>query len=143
MNDVVLARVLNGAVWLDENYRGWWKVIDLVKLDIACGESCILGQVFASLPADQQARMRAEVVRRAGLVPFSTINGQINGYTVLVFFHDLPQAGRVNGFWRGWPFSPDSVEAQDLNDMWIKTILSYRLMNTTLDELTTPVAVPA
>lgn len=144
MNDVALARVLHGAAWLDENYRGWWKTIDLVKLDIARGESCILAQVFASLPADQQARMRAEVAGRDGSVPFaSIINGRINGYTVLVFFHDLSQAGLPYGFWQGFTFAPNSIQAQDLNDMWIKTILSYRLMNTTLEDLTTPVAVPA
>ncbi len=141
MNDVALARVLNGASWLDENYPGWWKTIDLVKLDVAHGDKCILGQLFDSLPTEQQEKMRAVVACQDGLVP--VVNGRINGYTVLVFFHNLPQAGLPYGFWQGFTFAPNSIRAEDLNDVWIKTILSYRLMNVTLDELTAPVAVPA
>ena len=144
MNDVALARVLNGASWLDENYPGWWKTIDLVKLDIVSGNLCILAQVFASLPVDRQTEIRAVVARQDDLVPFaSTVNGRINGYTVLVFFHNLPQAGLPYGFWQGFALAPNSIRAEDLNDVWIKTILSYRLMNTTFEELTAPVAVPA
>lgn len=141
MNDVALARVLNGAAWLDENYLGWWKTIDVVKLDIARGDKCILTQVFEALPADRQEKMRAEVIRRGYLLP--TSSGRANGYSVIVFFHDLPQAGLPYGFWQGFTFGPNSTRADDLNEMWIKTILSYRLINATLDELTAPVAVPA
>lgn len=39
-------RAKRGARWLDENFPGWEKRINLRTLQLETGESCICGQVF-------------------------------------------------------------------------------------------------
>jgi hypothetical protein len=48
MSNLRLARVRakRGARWLDENFPGWEKRINLNTLELANGEQCICGQVF-------------------------------------------------------------------------------------------------
>ena len=51
MADTYKARVERGAVLLDELVNeNWWERIDIPTLDMACGEHCILGQLFDSDP---------------------------------------------------------------------------------------------
>lgn len=40
-----IANVVRGAAWLDDNFPGWERKIDLSILDINVGDSCICGQV--------------------------------------------------------------------------------------------------
>jgi hypothetical protein len=46
MKLTVEERVANGARWLDENFPGWEKRINIKTLDLENGQSCICGQVF-------------------------------------------------------------------------------------------------
>lgn len=39
-------RVQAGATFLDANVPGWWKKIDLEKLDISSPFDCIIGQLY-------------------------------------------------------------------------------------------------
>lgn len=138
MSEDAAVRVERGSAWLDEQYPGWFASIDLMSLDVAHGDKCVLGQVFGQLPADRQERMRSRVAGRRYWVP--TVAGRYNGYTVMVFLHELFQAGLPYGFWQGFPFGPNSLSAKDLNEEWIRVIISRLMGDVTMESLEEQVA---
>jgi hypothetical protein len=46
----IAERVARGAALLDEREPGWWKRIDLGKLDLASTCRCVLGQLWDDAP---------------------------------------------------------------------------------------------
>lgn len=42
------ACVKRGALFMDKQYPGWHKSIDISILDIGCSDDCILGQIFGN-----------------------------------------------------------------------------------------------
>jgi hypothetical protein len=47
--DPVAERVKRGAALLDEKRAGWWRDIDLARLDLRSGCDCVIGQVGGTL----------------------------------------------------------------------------------------------
>lgn len=138
MNDVLKARVLEGAAWLDETYPGWWKSIDLGLLDMADGCACVLGQVFSGLPAQEQDRIVNVLAKRlaflGGFDSVQTWEVRVrydNGFANMVRLHNLPAMGMGYGFVALTP-----LDLAKLLDEWTQLIISYRMQaQPDIDEL--------
>jgi hypothetical protein len=46
MTDSIETLVARGVALLDEKLPGWWKRIDVIKLDLGSGCGCVLGQTW-------------------------------------------------------------------------------------------------
>lgn len=47
MDDSIINRVVNGAVWLDRVNPGWAESINLDTLDMEATSHCVLGQLYS------------------------------------------------------------------------------------------------
>jgi hypothetical protein len=53
IDEKVLERVKRGLKWLEETHgTGWEDKIDLKTLNLRCGETCVLGQVYGEAGAN-------------------------------------------------------------------------------------------
>lgn len=56
----IQSRVRAGATWLDQHRPGWVGSIDLITLDVADPECCVLGQVCGYWPSELNSNPVAE-----------------------------------------------------------------------------------
>lgn len=59
-------RVAAGATYLDEHEPGWWKLIELGRLNLASGCRCVLGQLEMARTGDPWSNY-CDAVDRLGL----------------------------------------------------------------------------
>lgn len=105
-------RVANGARWLDENFPGWEKRINIKTLDLSYGEDCICGQVFK-----RKAREYASGFDYAYSTLFEEANSWITELVPEEQYSRATQVAYVLGFTTGYPSS--SVQWKNLQKAWV------------------------
>ena len=134
-------RVQAGSAWLDVNYPGWWKTIDLVDLDLSTCRYCVLGQVWTGhIPAEERRQLLAQVIRASEQadcwsgVNLDTVAIKVgNGYTWLRQVHKLTPLDTTRmGFALSGDEAPmgfDRTRAawDGLGDEWVRVIIGRRL----------------
>jgi hypothetical protein len=81
MKLTVEERVANGARWLDENFPGWEKRINIKTLDLENGQSCICGQVFKRKAANWSKKEHIDYRDGDGYVyAYSTLFSEANSW---------------------------------------------------------------
>lgn len=128
-DSTVEARVAQGAAWLDTNFPGWERVIDLATLDLADGGVCILGQIGAHIGVSMGCYVNA----KGRIFGSPGSNEYQDGFSLLV--DQLPDWSRKFGFLRDFD-SPnyDSAYAE-LDAAWTSLIKERFGSGTLSDEV--------
>ena len=88
-------RVARGAAYMDENYPGWERKINLDTLDIQDGCKCILGQATPEGYLDAVNKIRDSVPAEYYVGTVSSDHGFCGGHTITELWITLIK-GRFN-----------------------------------------------
>lgn len=130
-------RVAKGVAWLDENYPGWFDVIDLDTLDIAACDRCVLGQVYEGcIPPEEKNQLIAQALQsqpKALASQFQRLaeSGEVGGFTILAEAKNMVISGQVHEmgfavdfFQEAFGSAPSYVS---LLEEWTRVIIQKRL----------------
>jgi hypothetical protein len=100
----VAERVAKGAALLDEREPGWWRDIDVDRLDLSSPCRCVLGQLTTDLTEEDDWDA---VCVRFGIRPWNTHNGLPTDYelgfnAVECRYHEPPTGEEYDALTEEW-----------------------------------------
>lgn len=98
------AQVARGVAYLDAEFPGWWKHIDMTKLDLESEEACVLGQAYGDnevgIPGFSH---HSQLMEQRGLSPsyygFNFTEEQIHHFNVAANHHERKLPELVSRAW--------------------------------------------
>lgn len=123
----VQQRVANGARWLDENFPGWDKRIDIGNLELSDGQYCICGQVFEEIAEGLSEDDGWGGTKDGFEYAYDHLFEQANSWISALVPHDDPEramrVGQLLGFIESFDFkSQTTIYFTMLQEAWTELL---------------------